>query len=44
MMAEETLANLVTDPKGLERAPELLKKTLDIFKGIRGNENKSNPK
>ena len=35
-MAEESLSNLVTEPKGLEKPPELLKKTLDIFKGIRG--------
>ena len=36
MMVEETLANLVTDPQGLEKAPDILKKTLDMFRGIRG--------
>jgi hypothetical protein len=36
MCLEETLANLITDPKGQETPQELLKKALDIFRGIRG--------
>ncbi len=38
MMSEETLASLVTDPEGKETAPDILKKTLDMFRGIRGKE------
>ena len=37
-MSEETLANLITDPNGLETAPDILKKTLDMFRGIRGKQ------
>jgi hypothetical protein len=36
MCLEETLTNLITDPKGQETPQELLKKALDIFRGIRG--------
>jgi hypothetical protein len=32
---DQTLADLMSEPAGQETAPELLKKAMDMFKGIR---------